>query len=128
MVERVKTRQSKLDPMFQQLLTLSRNTFIESIRQPIYVVLIFVGSIGLWLNTHLAAYTFGNDNKMMIDLGLSTLFLIGLALAAFSATGVLSAEIENRTVLTVVSKPVGRPLFVVGKYLGVAAAIAAYPP
>ena len=109
--------------MFQQLLTIARNTFTEAIRQPILTVLILVGSIGLWMNTHLAAYTFGEDNKMMIDLGLSMLFLVGLMLAAFTATGVLSMEIENRTVLTVVSKPVARPLFVVGKYLGVAAAI-----
>jgi ABC-type transport system involved in multi-copper enzyme maturation permease subunit len=43
--------------------------------------------------------------------------------AAFIATNVLSREIDNKTVLTVVSKPVARPTFVVGKYLGVAAAL-----
>ena len=110
--------------MFQQILALSRNTFVESIRQPIYVVLIVVGTIGLWLNPQLAAYTLEDDNKMMIDLGLSLLFLIGLLMAAFTATGVLTAEIENRTVLTVVSKPVARPLFVLGKFIGVAGALA----
>ena len=110
--------------MFQQILTIGRNTFIESIRQPIFAVLIFVATIGLWTNTHVAGYTFGDDNKLMIDLGLSVLFLTGLALAGFSATGVITAEIQNKTVLTVVSKPVARPLFVLGKYFGVAAAIA----
>jgi hypothetical protein len=45
-------------------------------------------------------------------------------MAAFTATSVLSREIENKTVLTVVSKPVPRPQVVVGKFLGVAAAIA----
>ena len=109
--------------MFQQLLTLSRNTFIESIRQPVFVVLIIAGTIFLWLNSHLAAYTLDDDNKMMVDLGLSVLFLSGLLLAALTATGVLSAEIENQTVLTVISKPVSRPLFVLGKYVGVAAAL-----
>ncbi len=110
--------------MFEQLLTISRNTFTESIRQPVFVVLIFVASLVLLLNPQLAAYTMDNDNKMMIDMGLSTLFLTGLLLAAFTATGVLSEEVEKKTVLTVVSKPVARPLFVVGKYLGVAAALA----
>ena len=109
--------------MFQQILTLSRNTFIEAIRQPVFVILIIAGSIFLWLNSHLAAYTLDDDNKMMIDLGLSMLFLVGLLLAAFTATGVLSAEIENQTVLTVVSKPVSRPMFVLGKFFGVAAAL-----
>lgn len=110
--------------MFQQLLTISRNTFIESIRQPVFVVLLIAGTICLWLNSQLASYTLEDDNKMMIDLGLSMLLLIGLLLSGFSATGVLSAEIENRTVLTVVSKPVSRPLFVLGKFSGVAAALA----
>ena len=109
--------------MLRQLTTLSFNTFVESIRQPVFVVLVISGSIGLWFNTPLAAYTLENDNKLMIDLGLSTLFLTGLLLAAFTATGVLSAEIESGTALTVVSKPVARPLFVLGKYLGVAAAL-----
>jgi ABC-type transport system involved in multi-copper enzyme maturation permease subunit len=45
-------------------------------------------------------------------------------LAAFTATSVLTREIENRTVVTVVSKPVPRPAVILGKYLGVAAALA----
>jgi ABC-type transport system involved in multi-copper enzyme maturation permease subunit len=50
--------------------------------------------------------------------------LCGALLAAFIATNVLNREIENRTVLTVLAKPVSRPLFVVGKFLGVAGALA----
>lgn len=110
--------------MIQQILTIARNTFIECIRQPIFVVLIFVASLTLVLNPMLSAYTLEDDNKLMIELGLSTLFLAGLLLSAFSATGVLANEIENKTVLTVVSKPVNRPVFVMGKYVGVSAAIA----
>lgn len=110
--------------MIQQALTIARNTFTESIRQPIFAVLILVGAAAMVLNQQLAAYTFTDDNKLLIDMCLSSIFLIGLLLAAFTATGVLSSEIENRTVLTVVSKPVARPTFVLGKFLGVAGAIA----
>lgn len=112
--------------MFRQLLTISRNTWTESIRQPIFTVLTLVAALGLVLNPSLAAYsmeTGDGDRKLLIDMGLSVLFLTGLLLAAFSATGVLSQEIEQRTVLTVVSKPVSRPVFVLGKFLGVAGAI-----
>lgn len=105
------------------LLTVARNAFLESIRQPIHAVLICVGLLALVLNVNLAAYTLEDDNKLLIDLGLSTLFLVGLLLAAFTSTSVLSREIENKTVLTVVSKPVARAVVVIGKYLGVAAAI-----
>jgi ABC-2 type transport system permease protein len=106
------------------LLTLARNAFLESIRQPVHAVLICVGLLALVLNVNIAGYTLEDDNKLLIDMGLSTLFLTGLLLAAFTATSVLAKEIENKTVLTVVSKPVARPLVVLGKFLGVAAAIA----
>jgi ABC-2 type transport system permease protein len=106
------------------LLAIARNGFLESIRQPVFAVLIVVGILAMVLNVNLAAFTLEDDNKLLIDLGLSTLFITGLLLAAFTATGVLSREIENKTVLTVVSKPVPRAALVTGKYLGVAGAIA----
>ena len=106
------------------ILAIARNGFLESIRQPVFIVLVVVGILALVLNVNLAAFTLEDDNKLLIDLGLSTLFLTGLLLAAFTATSVLANEIDNKTVLTVVSKPVSRPAFVIGKYLGVAAALA----
>jgi ABC-type transport system involved in multi-copper enzyme maturation permease subunit len=106
------------------LLTLARNAFLESIRQPIHTVIICGALLALVLNVNLAGFTLDDDNKLLVDLGLSTLFLAGLLLAAFTATGVLSREIENKTVITVVSKPVPRPLIVFGKFLGVTGSIA----
>ena len=67
--------------MFQQLLTIGRNTFIESIRQPIFTVLTIVGILALVLNLAAAANTLDDDNKLLIDMGLSTLFIVGLFLA-----------------------------------------------
>lgn len=110
--------------MLKPILTVSRNTFTEAIRQPIYVVLLLGTILLLVLNLALSAYTLGEDDKLLIDLGMSSMFLAGLLLAAFSATGVFSREIDNQTVLTIVSKPIGRPAFVLGKYLGVTASIA----
>ncbi len=109
--------------MFQQALAIARNTYTEAIRQPVYVVIVLLGCLVLVLNNALSAYTLDDDNQMLMDMGLSTLLLAGLLLATFTATGALSAEIENRTALTVISKPVARPVFVLGKYLGVSGAI-----
>ena len=106
------------------LFTLARNAFLESIRQPVHAVLICTALFALVFNVNVAGYTLEDDNKLLVDLGLSTLFLAGLLMAAFTATSVLSREIENKTVLTVISKPVPRPLVVLGKFLGVAGAIA----
>ena len=109
--------------MFQQTFAIIRNTFFESIRQPIMLVVLMIATIAIVLANPLAAFTMENDQRMLIDMGLATVFICGCLLAAFIATNVLGREIENRTALTVISKPVPRPLFVLGKFLGVAGAI-----
>jgi len=114
-----------------RLFAIARNAFVETVRQPIYLVLILVTFAVLVLDLPLSGWTMGTgtgdykdtDQKMMVNLGLSTLLVSGLFLAAFSAAGVLSREIEDKTILTVISKPVGRPLVVLGKFLGVSAAL-----
>ncbi len=110
--------------MFQRFYTIARSTFVETIRQPIYGVILLVTAILLILNVSLAAFTLDDDDKLLLDLGLSTLLLSGLFLAAFSATGVISREIDNKTVLTVISKPISRPVFILGKFAGLFAAMA----
>lgn len=111
--------------MLGKLFAICRTTFVETIRQPIYGVLMWTTFGLLLLNPSIAAFSLesGKDSKIMQDVGLSTLLLFGLLASVFSATGVLTREIESYTVLTIVSKPVSRPLFLVGKFLGVAAAV-----
>lgn len=109
--------------MLQRLYAIAANTFVETIRQPIYGVILSVTAILMILNVSLAGFTLEDDNKLLLDLGLSTLLLSGLFLAVFSAAGVVSREIDNKTVLTVISKPISRPVFVVGKFLGLLAAL-----
>ena len=109
--------------MFQRFYTLALNTFVETIRQPIYGVILIATAVMLILNVSLAGFTLDDDDDLLLGLGLSTLMLSGLFLSAFSAAGVLSREIENKTVLSVISKPVSRPLFLLGKFTGLLAAL-----
>ena len=109
--------------MFARFYNIALNTFLETIRQPIYGVVLLVSALLLILNVGLAGYTLDDDDKLLLELGLSTLLLSGLFLSVFSATGVLTREIENKTVLTVVSKPISRPLLIAGKYAGLLAAL-----
>ena len=106
-----------------QFLAVARNAFVESIRQPFYAVWMAFVSFLLVLNPYLSTNTFEDDNKLAIDMSLSMLLVGGLVLAAFTASGVVSREIENRTVLTIISKPLPRPIFILGKYFGVAGAV-----
>ena len=109
--------------MFQQLLAITRNTFFESIRQPIMLVVLVAASVLIVLSNPLSAFTMDENQRMLVDIGLATVFLAGAVLAAFIATNVLGREIENKTALTVISKPVTRPIFLIGKYLGVSCAM-----
>ncbi len=107
-----------------------KNTFVQTIRQPVYGILILVTFAVLLLSLALSGWTMSgkyhaSDQKMLENLGLSTLLVSGLLVAAFSASSVLSREIEDRTALTVISKPVARATFVLGKFGGVLGAVAA---
>ena len=68
-------------------------------------------------------YTMDEDIKLLREIGLSTLFLAGLFIATFSAASALTEEIETSTITTVLSKPIGRPTFILGKFLGLTATI-----
>lgn len=117
--------------MLQQTLPIARNAFVESLRQPIFLLLVLLSGVLQVFNTWNTGYSMGytesgevsGDNKLLLDIGMSTVFVAATILAAFIATSVLSREIDNKTILTVVSKPVSRPILILGKYFGVAAAI-----
>ena len=117
--------------MHRQILAIALNTFLESVRQPIYFVLLLAGGLMQGMNTLLSGYSMSydtaaevtGDNKLLLDMGLASVFVVATLLAAFVATAVLSREIQDKTVLTVISKPVGRPVFIIGKYIGTTAAV-----
>ena len=106
-----------------KLLALTKNTLLECIRQPVVLATAIVGMLLILLSVPFSAFTMEDDQRMFVDIGLSTIFMCGVILSAFLATGVVNREIENRTVLTVISKPVPRPLFVLGKFLGVSSVL-----
>jgi ABC-type transport system involved in multi-copper enzyme maturation permease subunit len=115
-----------------QLFAIIRNTVLETIRQPVYALVTVLTCGVIALSPAFAAhiYTFGagsgmehSAERMVADLGLSTVLMAGLLLAVFSTASVISQEIENKTALTVLSKSIHRSTFIFGKYLGVSVAI-----
>jgi len=105
------------------LFTIAKNTFTETLRQPIYAIIIAAALLLFIISPSLAMYTMSDDNKLLRELGLSTLFLTSLFIAIFSASGAVAEEMENKTITTVLSKPVKRPVFIAAKFLGVVAAV-----
>lgn len=115
--------------MLGQILPIARNALIESLRQPVLIIILLLAALLQVLNTWIVGFTMGRsnvpgevtgDNKMLLDVSMATVFVLGMLLAAVVATSAVSREIENRTILTVVSKPVARWGVVVGKFLGLA--------
>jgi len=118
--------------MITPILTIARNAFKESIRQPVFFIMLLLAAFIQLINTWIVGFTMGRnnvpgevtgDNKMLLDVSMGGIFLLGIMLAAFIATAAISREIENKTVLTVVSKPIGRPSVILGKFLGIAGAM-----
>ena len=111
-----------------RFLSIGRTTFLQTIRQPIFFVLILASFAVLALSVALTGWTMGGDyhktdQRMLEAMGLATLLVFGLLISAFSASAALAREIEDRTALTVISKPVARSTFFLGKFAGVALAV-----
>ena len=105
------------------LLAIISNTFTETLRQPIYGV-VLAATIGiLIISPSLVMFTLDDDNQLLKDVCLSTLLIAGLLLGVFASASVVTEEIENKTALTVLSKTVGRALFIFGKFIGIIASV-----
>ena len=98
-------------------------TFKEAIRQPLFLLLMALSIVILVVNTFLPFYSLGEDVKMLKDCGLATLLVCGLLLAVWTASTSIADEIEGKTAMTLLSKPITRRQFVLGKYIGIMQAV-----
>ena len=103
--------------------TIARNTATEAVRQPIHAILLLLGVSMQALHPLLAAFTLGDDDLLLLELGLSSIFLLGMFLAAFTSALALGEELRTQTVLTVLSKPISRTRLLLGKFFGISLAL-----
>jgi ABC-type transport system involved in multi-copper enzyme maturation permease subunit len=92
--------------------------FRDSIRDRVGYGLVFFSIMLIASSFLLAQLTAGQDVKIIKDLGLAAASAIGLFIAIFFGIGLVTKEVERRSIYSVLSKPVTRSQFVVGKYLG----------
>ncbi len=99
-------------------LTIAFYTFKEIWKSKILLNVFFVG-LGLMVVTFVATeFTFGVPERVALDFGLGMLSLSSLGISLFLGVGLLSKEIESRTVYMVISRPVPRYAFILGKLIG----------
>ena len=104
--------------MIQRILAIASNTYRETVRDKILYNLILFALILIFSSTMLGQLTLGNEDKVMLDLGLSSISVFGMLIAIFIGIGLVYKELEKRTAYALLAKPVHRYELILGKYLG----------
>lgn len=113
--------QSVMD--ISRIWVIARNVFREVIRDRILYLVAFYAVVMVLAISLLREVAAGTQNKLFLDLGLTGIHILGLIVAVFLGTGLVNKEIEKRTVLVLVAKPVSRVEFVLGKHVGLTAVL-----
>lgn len=99
--------------------TIARATTKEGIRQPVFLLMTGLGLVVMAANVYVPFFSMGDDTKMFIDCGLATVLICTLIHAVWMASLSVADEIEGKTAMTLLSKPINRRQFVLGKYVGI---------
>ncbi|MEO2015901.1 MAG: ABC transporter permease subunit [Fuerstiella sp.] len=98
---------------------IARATTKEAIRQPLFFLLLLISAVVLVVNTFMPFFTLEDDVKMLKECGLATLLISGVLLGVWTAGTSITSEIEGKTAMTLLSKPINRRQFILGKYIGI---------
>lgn len=97
---------------------ISLNTFRETVRDRVLYNLLIFALLMIGSTVYLATLTIADHLKIIKDFGLAAISLFGVLIAIFVGIGLLYKEVDKRTIYTVLSKPIKRYEFILGKYLG----------
>jgi len=107
-----------------RVLIVARNTFREAVRDRVLYNLVFFALLMIASAVVVGQISMDIETVVMISLGLSAISLIGLLIAVFTGVGLVSKEIDKRTLHAVLAKPLRRWEFLVGKFAGLAVTLA----
>jgi len=102
---------------------ISTNTFREAVRQPVFWAIIALTATLMCLSVVFVGFALGEEMRFVRDAGLTSITIAGLLMAIFLSSSVVADEIDKKTALSVLCKPVRRSQFILGKYFGILLAI-----
>ncbi len=105
--------------LFPKVSAIAFSTAKSEMVQPLYLIVLLLGMFLLIIFIFIPYNTFGEDIKMLKDSGFTTIMVLCIIQAIWSASNSVAEEIEGKTALTVLSKPVSRRQFIFGKFLGI---------
>ena len=98
---------------------IARNTFLESIREPVFFIMLYCAFFIIGNLPGLTLYVFFQQLKMVVDSSLAATMVGGMLILTLSAGHTVAREMRNGTVLLLMSKPVHRYVFISAKICGI---------
>src|SRR3954465_1742359 len=106
--------------MSSRVATIAANTFREAVRDRVLYNLVFFAVLMAGASILIGQISIDIERQVVVNLGLTAVSLFGVVIAIFIGIGLVSKEIEKRTLYTVLSRPVRLWEFIVGKFFGLA--------
>jgi ABC-2 type transport system permease protein len=104
---------------FRRTLWISRVTFLEAVRQRFFAFLLVLSAAMVLSSVSLRVFDFGHGElKFIADFGFGGMFFFGSVLAVVMTAQLFFSEIDNKTALTLLAKPLSRAEFLLGKFFG----------
>ena len=97
---------------------IASNTVRDAVRSKVLYILLFFALVLIGTSFLLATLSYVERERILQDVALASIRLFGAAIAIFIGVGMIHREVDRRTIYTILSKPVSRVDFLVGKYLG----------
>jgi len=110
--------------MMRPIGVIALNVFRESVRDKVLYNLVFFAIVLMGASYLIGQLTAGQDVKLIKDLGLAATSIFGLFIAVFIGIGLVSKEVEKRSIYSLLAKPIERHHLVVGKYAGLVLTLA----
>jgi len=103
-----------------RILAIARNTFREAVRHKVFYLLIFFGVFFAFSSRFVSMLSVGDQEKVLMDVGLASIHFFSVLVAIFTGINLVYKEIEKKTIYNILSKPITRGEFVLGKFAGLA--------
>ncbi len=103
-----------------KLRAIALNTFKEAVRNKIFYLLVVLGVITALSSVIVSMLAIGDTEKVLKDIGLAAIDFFSVLIAIFTGINLVYKEIEKKTIFNILSKPISRSSFIIGKFLGLA--------
>jgi ABC-type transport system involved in multi-copper enzyme maturation permease subunit len=102
---------------------IARNTFREATRDRVLAGMAVAGLVFQLAVQVLTPLALGEEKRLIVDLGLSSISFLGLLVVLMVGTQLVAKEIERRTIFSLLSRPIAHPTYLIGKWAGLTAAV-----